>query len=242
MQVGLVTQATLGPSPTDRPPQADADRWRYPYGMAGDEFMRIGDAEREAALSELQDHMAAGRLTPAEYNERMDKAFAARTAADLDALFVDLPGRGDLPVQKDPGYVDPYGFAQGPTAEPPAVPRWDTPNGLAEAPVKPWYAQWWILLIAIFVSGAADGRLWFLVPMAAIWIWVVWPSLNKSRKPIQAPAAPPRPLTYSERDEVILALHSSGEVAAIKRYRELTGADLYTATMTVRALNRELGH
>ncbi|NHB84596.1 hypothetical protein G7085_08160 [Tessaracoccus sp. HDW20] len=48
-------------------------------------------------------------------------------------------------------------------------------------------------------------------------------------------------LTYSERDEIILSLHSQGEVAAIKRYRELTGADLYTATMTVRAINRELG-
>ena len=30
-------------------------------------------------------------------------------------------------------------------------------------------------------------------------------------------------------------------VAAIRRYREMTGADLYTATQTVRAINRELG-
>ena len=37
----------------------------------------------------------------------------------------------------------------------------------------------------------------------------------------------------------LLAVH--GYVDAIKRYRELTGADLYTATMTVKAMQRELG-
>ncbi|SHI85028.1 protein of unknown function [Tessaracoccus bendigoensis DSM 12906] len=206
--------------------------------------MRIGDAEREAALSELQNHMAAGRLSPAEYNERMDKAFAARTETDLSALFYDLPGHGQPPVGQSPtpGYPDPYGLNQAYPAEPPAVPHWgDDSDEVAKAPVRPWFAQWWVLLIALFVSGAADGRLWFLVPMAAIWIWVIWPSMNNTRKPRQIASTPPRPLTYAERDEVILALHASGEVAAIKRYRELTGADLYTATMTVRALNRELG-
>ena len=50
-----------------------------------------------------------------------------------------------------------------------------------------------------------------------------------------------RPLTLEERDQVLFALRTGSETAAIKRYRELTGADLYTATMTVKAMQRELG-
>lgn len=212
--------------------------------MVGDENMRIGDSEREAAVSALQDHLAAGRLTPEEFNERMDKAFEARTSHELEALFRDLPGGGGQSGMAQPVYPDPYAEME-PTYPSQAPAQWgETPYEVQESSGgKPWYAQWWILLIAIFLAGAGSGRLAFLVPMVAIWIWVIYPSIAKNRAARQvAPSGPPRPLTYAERDEVIVALHSRGEVAAIKRYRELTGADLYTATMTVRAMNRELGH
>jgi hypothetical protein len=53
--------------------------------------VRVGDAEREAAVSALGDHYAAGRLTKEEYDERSDRAYAARTNADLWPLFADLP-------------------------------------------------------------------------------------------------------------------------------------------------------
>ena len=55
--------------------------------------MRIGDAEREAAVTALGEHYAAGRLTLEEYDERTSRAYAARTLADLWPLFRDLPGR-----------------------------------------------------------------------------------------------------------------------------------------------------
>lgn len=229
--------------------------------MAADDYMRIGDAEREGAVARLQDHLAAGRLSPEEFNERMGRALEARTGADLAQLFIDLPGGDvtytpgqpvtygsgpDLGPSGDYPPYDPYALTgpQAPGAEP--VAYYGTPEQgelAATEPYQPklWYAQWWILLIAILVSSGADGRLWFLVPAAAIWIWVIYPSMHKRRQPPPQVSAPPRPMTYLERDEVILALQSGGEVAAIRRYRELTGADLYTATMTVRALNRELG-
>ncbi len=228
--------------------------------MAGDDNMRIGDAERERAVSRLQEHHAAGRLSTDEFNDRMGKALEARTGSDLRGLFVDLPG-GD--TRYEPGqpptygaspystplgpYDDPYGLQDsslGMSSEPapyyaqPASSEVDETNGHF---AKPWYAQWWILIVAIFVSGIADGRLWFLVPAAAIWIWVVYPNLHRRQQPPPQVSAPPRPMTYLERDEVILALQTGGEVAAIRRYREMTGADLYTATQTVRAINRELG-
>lgn len=211
--------------------------------MVGDEGMRIGDAEREAAVAELQNHLAAGRLTPDEFNERMDKAFEARTSAEIDALFRDLPGRGGPNPMAQPVYQDPYAEMEPAYQQQPPMQWGDSSEELQQPAGKPWFAQWWVLLVAIFVSGAADGRLWFLVPLAAIWIWVIYPNIAKTRAPKPVgPSGPPRPLTYAERDEVIVALHSSGEIAAIKRYREITGADLYTATMTVRAMNRELGH
>ncbi|MGZ4437919.1 MAG: DUF1707 SHOCT-like domain-containing protein [Nocardioides sp.] len=52
---------------------------------------RIGDAERDAAVTALGEHYAAGRLTKEEYDERAEQAWAARTASGLTPLFVDLP-------------------------------------------------------------------------------------------------------------------------------------------------------
>ncbi len=52
---------------------------------------RIGDADREAAAARLREHYAQGRLTLEEFNERLDAAFAATTAAELGALTRDLP-------------------------------------------------------------------------------------------------------------------------------------------------------
>lgn len=54
--------------------------------------LRIGDAERERAASELADHYADGRLDRDEHAERLDRIWAARTRADLDPVFADLPG------------------------------------------------------------------------------------------------------------------------------------------------------
>ncbi len=53
--------------------------------------MRVGDAEREAALRALGEHMSAGRLDIEEYGERTARVAAARTRGELAALFDDLP-------------------------------------------------------------------------------------------------------------------------------------------------------
>lgn len=59
--------------------------------MAAGFEMRVSDAEREAAASELREHFASGRLDSDELNERLGRAFAAKTRGDLNALFTDLP-------------------------------------------------------------------------------------------------------------------------------------------------------
>jgi|SRR4051794_6863307 hypothetical protein len=53
--------------------------------------LRIGDAEREAAVSALGEHYAAGRITREELDDRTSAAYAARTEAELWPLFADLP-------------------------------------------------------------------------------------------------------------------------------------------------------
>ncbi len=56
------------------------------------EQLRLSDAERDEAARLLGEHYAAGRLTPAEHDERTDAAYAARTRGELPPLFADLPG------------------------------------------------------------------------------------------------------------------------------------------------------
>jgi hypothetical protein len=53
--------------------------------------IRIGDTERESALTALGDHMSAGRLDIDEYGDRTARVAAAKTRGDLLAVFGDLP-------------------------------------------------------------------------------------------------------------------------------------------------------
>jgi hypothetical protein len=70
------------------------ERWGAQYWMARrspSAQLRIGHAERERTAEELKQHTHAGRLELHEFEERVGKAFAAKTQADLAALTVDLP-------------------------------------------------------------------------------------------------------------------------------------------------------
>ena len=60
-------------------------RTRYSYDL------RIGDAERDAAMAQLREHFVAGRLTFDELSERIDAALTAKTQRQIDGLMADLP-------------------------------------------------------------------------------------------------------------------------------------------------------
>jgi hypothetical protein len=53
--------------------------------------LRVSDQEREVVAQELRDHFAAGRLSDDELSERLERAYGAKTAAELAALRADLP-------------------------------------------------------------------------------------------------------------------------------------------------------
>jgi hypothetical protein len=59
--------------------------------MPDPDELRVSDQDRERVVTELRDHFAAGRISDDELNERVQAAYEARTAGELEALRVDLP-------------------------------------------------------------------------------------------------------------------------------------------------------
>lgn len=99
--------------------------------------LRIGNAERDAAVKALDEHLAAGRLDLDEYGSRYALALVARTMEDLRPLFADLP-------------------APGPFVAPPAVRRAAEPG----RPVSPRAGASsarlaWLLVPAVFLLPVA---------------------------------------------------------------------------------------
>jgi uncharacterized protein DUF1707/uncharacterized protein DUF4190 len=73
------------------------------YQVQAHATMRASSADRERAVDVLKAGFAEGRLTQDEYNDRMGRAYTARTYGDLARLTADLPA-GALPV---PGWPVP---------------------------------------------------------------------------------------------------------------------------------------
>jgi hypothetical protein len=70
--------------------------------------MLAGDADRERAVGVLKDAFTEGRLTQGEYEQRVGRAYQARTYAELDLLTADIP-QPMAPVPAVPPSFLPYG-------------------------------------------------------------------------------------------------------------------------------------
>jgi hypothetical protein len=64
----------------------DTDARGFPLGD-----MRVSDADRDRALSELSEAFQVGRITGDEFDERSGQVLGARTGKELAVLFADLP-------------------------------------------------------------------------------------------------------------------------------------------------------
>lgn len=125
---------------------------------------RIGDAERDQATTYLREALAHGRLDQAEFDDRVDQALRAKTQADLDPLFRDLPG--PKPGQ---GLAASGGFQAPPwqrAAQPPddvAVPSGGAAVAKSDASrfldIVAW-AAWPVTIIALF---ATNWHFWWLI-------------------------------------------------------------------------------
>lgn len=118
-------------------------------------MLRVSDADRDAAISELGEHFQAGRLDPAELEDRAGRALRARIGSDLDELLADLPRRPQAPARPQP-----------PARPRPALLRLLVPVLVAAG------------LTAAVLTAAAGGRwhhqwafgwaLWWVVPVTAM--------------------------------------------------------------------------
>jgi hypothetical protein len=122
--------------------------------------VRVGDADRDAIAAQLREHYADGRLTLDELNERLDRTFAAKTTADLNAVMQDLPH-----VPRPAGAP-----LAGPTGS-----GWDSGSGYSRrgrpfAAFAPVMALVWVFLIVgavmLFGIGGGDKPLAIVVLLA----------------------------------------------------------------------------
>lgn len=67
------------------------DDLRGRNGSVRDRRIRAADADREATANVLRRHYTEGRLDAQEYDERIERCYAAKTLGELDELFADLP-------------------------------------------------------------------------------------------------------------------------------------------------------
>ena len=110
--------------------------------------VRIGDAERDEAVSALGDHFAAGRLTRNELDERIDQAMQARYGSDLEPLFADLP-----------------------KAEKPAAPTGANQWSGRRAPAPLFLLLPLLVMVAAVVTAVVTGAPWVL--WGLLWFFVL---------------------------------------------------------------------
>ena len=139
--------------------------------MADNAKTRASDADRDQTAAALREHLASGRLTIEEFDQRLDQAYAAKTLGELDVLMADLPQADvvQLPKSSPPGSV---------ASPPPARPR--SPGSIQARPGRfspAWRAAWgsWLAISLFFfviwlISGASGGPwfLWVALPLGAI--------------------------------------------------------------------------
>ena len=73
--------------------------------------MRASDTDRDRAAELLNVAYSEGRLSKDEYDGRLERAFSARTYADLDQIVADLPAAGATVVTPETSVARTNGLA-----------------------------------------------------------------------------------------------------------------------------------
>jgi len=156
--------------------------------MASDPKIRASDADRDRTAAALREHLAAGRLTTEEFDERLDKVYAAKTLGELDDLMADLP-RTDLGQPPDASL---HHAGSGPPAP------GERSGGTVEASQgrfsPAWRAAWgsWLgislLFFVIWLVSGASGGLWFVWVPAIMGVlllgrWISGTPAHRSARP-----------------------------------------------------------
>jgi len=103
--------------------------------------LRASDADREAAADRLRQHHTDGRLDQDEFQERLERCFAAKTVGELAELTRDLPD----PAQQRTGRRSGFGLL----------------GSLRMIPIIPII----LAIVAIHLIFGVVGGLWILIPL-----------------------------------------------------------------------------
>jgi hypothetical protein len=148
------------------------------------EQLRCADADRQQVADRLRTALDEGRLSLAEFDERVRQAYAARTYGDLDALLADLPGVAVF-MPRQPALA----LAGGGYVAEHTLVRYEDVE-------RQWLTHLWrpyvvvsticLLLWSVGASGSGDPLLlwplWVMVPWAAALVVKVRRGL-RSREP-----------------------------------------------------------
>ena len=121
--------------------------------------LRAADADRAVVADRLGAAMSAGRLTVAEYDERLTRVYAARTYGELAELTTDLPVTPS-PVQLTK-VVEPAGST---------CAAWGHPGASLRAAWGSWLTTAVIVLGIWLTTSVASGELLYPWP-----VWVIGP-------------------------------------------------------------------
>jgi hypothetical protein len=132
-----------------------------------DPHLRAADADRAAVAAQLGEHMAAGRLRVDEYDDRLARAYAARTYGELAELTADLPNpvaRQTAPAATTPAPSAHHGITH--------AGSWGGWSGgpSRSAAWRNWLATAVIVLTVWIATSIGSGELLYPWP-----IWVIGP-------------------------------------------------------------------
>lgn len=141
---------------------------------------RIGDADRDQAANCLREHLAQGRLSSEEFDERLSSALSAKTAADLEPLFADLPDPRPSSLGRSPEMQSPiqppwpaYPSPQDPTGPNPIAAN--QANVPAARPPAQQPAMSGGVSNAIMIAAGVAWPVWLLISFATQWryTWLI---------------------------------------------------------------------
>jgi hypothetical protein len=126
--------------------------------------LRAADSDRASVATVLGRHMAAGRLTVDEYDERLARTYAARTYGELAELTADLPSP-DRPTATPTQTPMPAPFRAPARACGPMAGPWAW-GGNAHSSWRSWLST---ALIVIAIWGVAS-----LAASSLLYFWPIW--------------------------------------------------------------------
>jgi len=149
--------------------------------MASSPSIRASDADRDRIATALRENLADGRLTTEEFDERLDKALAAKTIGELEGLMTDLPETG-ISQRADASPDRPEGN--------PPLRR----GGFQPAPLRALGALFTlgVLVVVIWLISGAHASLSFLWVVAALAVLVIARRITDRRGRSERKSAPRR--------------------------------------------------